>query len=121
MTPSRGHILIIEDEKPLAQALELKLKKVGYQTAVAYTGKSGLSLMKAREFDVVLLDLLMPIMDGFEVLAQINKLPKKPTVFVLSNLGQREDEKKALAMGAKKFFIKSNTPLTAIVEQIMMA
>lgn len=111
-------ILIVEDEKPLAHALELKLKSEGFTTVVASNGQEALDALKLEAYDVMLLDLMMPTLDGFQVLQQIQGLSQKPVVFVLSNLSQHEDEERVLALGAKKFFIKSDTPLSTIVEEV---
>ncbi len=114
-------VLIVEDEKPLSHALELKLTSEGYTTVVATNGQEALDALKNAEFDVMLLDLMMPTVDGFQVLQQMKGLASSPIVFVLSNLSQHEDEEKALALGAKKFFIKSDTPLSTIVEEVKNA
>lgn len=111
-------ILIVEDERPLAHALDLKLKHEGFETTVANNGKEGLDLIESGDFDIVLLDMMMPVMDGFQVLQELQKQPKKPVVFVLSNLSQREDESRVLGAGAHKYFIKSDTPLSVIVEEV---
>ena len=111
-------VLIVEDEKPLAHALELKLTHEGFDVTVADNGQTCLDIIKDQDFDVVLLDLMMPIVDGFQVLEKLKEKTKFPTVFVLSNLSQHEDEQRALSMGAKKYFIKSDTPLSIIVEQV---
>ncbi len=112
------HILIVEDERPLAHALELKLTHEGFEVTVANNGKDGLDLIDKGGFDVVLLDMMMPVMDGFQVLQQLQTRSVRPTVFVLSNLSQHEDESRVLAAGAKKYFIKSNTPLSVIIEEV---
>lgn len=115
-------ILIVEDEKPLAHAMELKLKGEGFETTVASNGQEALDLVKGQQFDVMLLDLMMPTVDGFQVLEQIKDLSTKPaTVFVLSNLSQHEDEQRVLSLGAKKFFIKSDTSLSTIVNEVKNA
>lgn len=114
-------VLIVEDERPLAHALELKLQKEGFKVMVATNGQEGLDLIEKEKFDVVLLDMMMPVMDGFQVLQELQKKPEKPTVFVLSNLSQREDESRVLEHGAKKYFIKSDTPLSVIVEEVKNA
>lgn len=118
MDANRKSVLIVEDEKPLAHALELKLKSAGYTTTVARNGQECIDLLAARSFNVVLLDLMLPVMDGFQVLAKINQMPSKPTVIVLSNLSQAEDEQRVLSMGAKRFLVKSDTPLAAIVNEV---
>lgn len=119
-TPKKK-VLVVEDEKPLAHALELKLTHEGFAVTVARNGQEGLDLIRSQPFDVVLLDMMMPIMDGFHVLENIQDLQNKPAIFVLSNLSTRDDEGKILALGAKKYFIKSNTPLAQIVEEVKAA
>lgn len=114
-------VLIVEDEHPLAHALDLKLKHEGFDSVVANNGEEGLDLILNGNFDVVLLDMMMPIMDGFQVLKELQKHDKKPVVFVLSNLSQREDEVRVIEAGARKFFIKSDTPLSVIIEEVKNA
>lgn len=112
-------VLIVEDERPLAHAMELKLKSEGFVTTVATNGQEALDMLKDQQFDVMLLDLMMPTVDGFQVLQQIQGMSQKPgAVFVLSNLSQHEDEERVLALGAKKFFIKSDTSLSTIVDEV---
>jgi len=119
MTAKR--VLIVEDERPLAHALDLKLQHEGLQATVATNGKDGLDLIKKGDFDVVLLDMMMPVMDGFQVLREMKGLSNPPVVFVLSNLSQREDASRVLEAGAAKYFIKSDTPLSTIIEEIKNA
>lgn len=114
-------ILISEDEKPLSHALDLKLQHEGFQTAVAHNGEECLQHIENDTYDAILLDLMMPVVDGFKVLEELNKKPHKPVVFVLSNLSQREDEARALSLGAQKYFVKADTPLAIIVEEIKKA
>lgn len=117
--PPVKQVLIVEDEKPLAHALELKLTNEGMNPTVARNGEECLELMKNNTYDVVLLDMMMPVMDGFQVLQKLQELKKKlPTILVLSNLGMREDEERILALGAKDYFIKAETPLSKIVDYI---
>jgi DNA-binding response OmpR family regulator len=114
-------VLIVEDERPLAHALDLKLKHEGFDSVVANNGKEGLDLILGGNFDVVLLDMMMPVMDGFQMLKELQKQEKRPVVFVLSNLSQREDETRVIEAGARKYFIKSDTPLSVIVEEVKNA
>ena len=110
-------ILIIEDERPLAHALELKLGHEGYEIEVAYTGAEGLQKAKKGGYKLILLDLILPEMDGFTVLKQIGK-NKKTKVIVLSNLGQDEDKQRTKDLGAVEYCVKSNTPLSEIVKRV---
>lgn len=118
MSEQSKKVLIVEDEKPLAHALQLKLEHEGFAVTVASDGQECLDLVKSQHSDVLLLDLIMPVMDGFQVLEQLKQVNQAPATFVLSNLSQHEDEERVLALGARKFFIKSDTPLTTIVDEV---
>ena len=111
-------ILIMEDEKPMARALELKLTNAGFAAARAGDGIEGMELLEKEHFSLILLDLVMPRMDGFAVLKALAEKGISTPVIILSNLGQEDDEKRAKALGAKDFFIKSNTPIATIVEKV---
>lgn len=111
-------ILIGEDEKPLAQVLTLKLKKAGFDARAVTNGQEVLDALAQERFDLVLLDLVMPKVDGFGVLEELKKRGDTTKVIVLSNLSQEEDAKKAKELGAQDFFIKSNTPIADIVEKV---
>jgi DNA-binding response OmpR family regulator len=121
MASESKKVLIVEDERPLSHALELKLGHEGFEVTVASNGRECLDLIGSQHFDVVLLDLIMPEMDGFQVLTELKQQEQMPAVFVLSNLSQKEDADRVLALGAKKFFIKSDTSLTTIVEEVKKA
>lgn len=111
-------ILIIEDEKPLAHALELKMTHEGYETTVASTGREGLEKASTGDYDLILLDLILPEVDGFAILEGLKAKQLKPVVVVLSNLGQDEDRKKAEEFGVKNYLVKSNVPLADIVKVV---
>lgn len=111
-------ILVVEDERPLARALQLKLEKEGMSVTVASDGEEGLSYLEKEEYDLVLLDLIMPKMDGFSVLNALREKGIKARVVVLSNLGQQEDIDKAKELGAEDFFVKSDMPIADVVKYI---
>ncbi len=118
MTPSKK-ILIIEDEKTLAKALELKLTHSGFDVRVVFNGEDGISILSKESFDMILLDLIMPKIDGFAVLSELKNRNIKTPVFVLSNLSHGNDSKRTKQFGAKEFFIKSNTPISHIVSKVV--
>jgi DNA-binding response OmpR family regulator len=118
MAPKKK-ILIIEDERPLARALELKLTHAGFEAKAVLNGEEGVNLLQKESYALILLDLVMPKMDGFKVLETLREKKIKTSVMVLSNLSQEEDEKRAKALGAKEFFVKSNTPIATIVERVI--
>ena len=111
-------ILIIEDEKPMARALGLKLGRAGFETKIVFDGESGLAELKKEKFDLIVCDLIMPRMNGFQVLDEIRGKKILTPIIVLTNLGQKEDEEKARSLGAREFIIKSNTPIADVVERI---
>jgi DNA-binding response OmpR family regulator len=111
-------ILIIEDEKPLAHALELKLGHEGFDVKAVFDGAAGLELLEKETFSLILLDLMMPRVDGFAVLRKLKEKNIGIPVIVLSNLSQEEDLELARSLGAKEFCIKSDTPIVAIAERV---
>ena len=111
------HVLIAEDDRALSHALELKLQHEGFTVSVAHDGQQCMELIK-QPHDVLLLDLMMPGLDGFQILTEMKHINNKTPTFVLSNLSQHEDEVRTLSLGAKRYFVKSNTPLSEIVEAI---
>lgn len=110
-------ILVVDDERPLSKALELKLTAAGYSVDVANDGSEALNKI-TTPYDLILLDLVMPNLNGFDFLQKLKDAGSNAKVFVLSNLSQESDKEKALSLGALKFFIKSNTPLATVVEEI---
>ncbi len=113
-------ILIIEDDKFLRDLMSQKLTKEGFSVKEALDGEEGLKMALEEPPDLVLLDLILPRIDGFGVLERIKKEQKLShlPVLILSNLGQKEDVQRALSMGAQDFLIKSNFTLGEIVEKI---
>ncbi|MEI8229596.1 MAG: response regulator [Candidatus Peregrinibacteria bacterium] len=116
--PTGPHILIVEDERPLAHALELKFRHEGFQTTIAMDGEEALKVAVAGDFKVILLDLIMPRMDGFTFLQELRKQGSSCPTIILSNLGQDEDKERAKQLGGVGYFVKSNTPIMEIVKQV---
>lgn len=111
-------LLIVEDEKPLARVMSLKLSSAGYQTTAVFSGEEALAALAKQSFDLIILDLLMPKVDGFAFLAQLNKSGIKTPVIVASNLAQKEDIEKAKGLGAVDYFVKSDITLVEMVNKI---
>ncbi len=118
ITAMSKRILIVEDEKPIANALKLKLDDLGFETVLAHNGTEGLKMVDAGDFSMILLDLVMPKMDGFEFLKELKKKETRIPVIVLTNLGQNDDESKVKELGAVGFFTKSKTTIKEIVERV---
>lgn len=118
MEPTSKKILIIEDEKQLARVLEIKLVREGFQVTNVPSGETALPLIETGNFSLIICDLMMPKVDGFQVLEFVKSKNITTPVIVLTNLSQPEDEKRARELGAVEFLIKSDTPLLKIVELI---
>ena len=107
----KPHVLIIEDDGFLASIYAQKLEVEGFDVSFATNGEDGLKLAQKDKPDLVLLDLLMPKMNGFEVLeamkadASLAPIP----VLVLTNLGQREDVERCIKLGAAGYVIKAHS------------
>jgi DNA-binding response OmpR family regulator len=112
-------ILLIEDDKFLRELMSRKLINMNYDVAVAMDGEEGLQKIKEEKPDLVLLDLILPGMNGFEVLEKAKNDPETVTipVIILSNLGQGEDIERGLKLGAKDFLVKAHfTPQEIIAK-----
>jgi DNA-binding response OmpR family regulator len=114
-------ILIVEDERPLAHALELKFEHEGFNTTVCANGKDALEEATKTSYDMILLDLIMPHMDGFTFMEELKNKKRKSKIIILSNLGQDEDRIRSKELGAVDYFVKSNTPITDIIKHVKSA
>ena len=112
----KKNILIIEDEPEIAQTIKEKLEMNGYHCVIAQDGKEAHDQMQSTKFSLLLLDLVMPRMDGFTFLEKYKK--EYPPIFVLTNLSDEASEEKALKLGANKYIIKSNTSIESILEEV---
>ncbi len=117
----RKKILIVEDEKAMANALVLKLRSAGFEVVLVYDGETAISTLQKSSFDLIVLDLVLPKKDGFFVLTELKKMKITTPVIVSSNLSQEEDIKRAKELGARGYFIKSDTTLAEIVEKVKQA
>ncbi|SRR5258708_721253 len=113
-------ILVAEDDKFLASAYRVKLTKAGFDVQIAGDGNEALTILKTFIPDLILLDLMMPIKDGFATLQELkaNDAWKNIPVIVASNLGQKEDMDKSKELGATDFIIKSDLSLESLIEKI---
>lgn len=111
-------ILIAEDDPFLIKIMGNRLKEEGFVVDTVNDGKSALRELGKNDYKALLLDLIMPIMDGFEVLAALKEKKGSPPVFVFSNLSQAEDRKEAMELGAKGYYIKSDISIGDIVKVI---
>jgi len=113
-------ILVAEDDKFLLAAYKVKLSKLGWEVRVAMDGEEALAILRDFVPDVILLDVVMPKMDGFATLAAVKKNPSLADIPVLlaSNLGQKEDMDKGKALGAAGYVVKSDLSIEELVGRI---
>jgi len=113
-------ILLVEDEPTLQKTLSLALTQEGYEVKSALDGEIGLRLAREVKPDIVLLDLILPKMDGFEVLDELKKdeTTKNIPIIVLTNLESTQDIEKALALGATNYLVKANYDLKDVIEKV---
>lgn len=113
-------VLVVEDEELIADLLQRKLQKQGYYAFVARDGEEGLERIKAERPDLVLLDILLPRLNGFEVLHEMKKDEelKKIPVIIISNSGQSSEIDKAKEIGVRDWLIKTEFDPEEVVEKV---
>lgn len=113
-------ILIAEDDHFLATAYNIKLTKAGYDVKLTSDGEEALRAVGEYHPDLIILDLIMPVKDGFAVLEELKQHEEWQSipVIVASNLGQKEDMEKATNLGAQEFVVKSDLSLEDLIGKI---
>lgn len=116
----KGKILIAEDDKFLSKVLSDKFKRKDYDVAVASDGIETINKIKSESPDLILLDLIMPNKNGFEILEEVkvDSNYKDIPVIILSNLGQKKDVERGQKLGVVDYLVKSNTPINDIVKKV---
>ena len=123
MEKKKKKILIIEDERLLLDMYESYFEKAGYEVFTAKNGRLGVEIAKTEKPDLIVTDIVMPDMDGYDVIQKIRGdiTTKKIPILVFSNLGQKEEIKKGIELGADDYVIKTDlTPaeLLAKIEEM---
>lgn len=113
-------ILLIEDEEMLSEMYKVKFEAEGFRFLRARDGEQGLEVAKKEKPDIILLDIIMPKVDGFAVLKMLKQDPdtKKVKIILLTNLGQEEDIKKGKSMGADDYLVKANFTPAEVVDKV---
>lgn len=101
-------ILIVDDDQPFNRAVEARMHRAGFNTATAGSGEEAIKKFGEKHFDLVILDLVMPGMTGFDVIEEIRKRDAKVPIAVLSLLHQEEDVERVTALGATAYFLKTD-------------
>ena len=119
MTNSNHKILLVEDDPTLLEMYTIKAKEDGLNFLKAKDGLDGLELAKKELPDVILLDIMMPKMDGFAVLTELKKDEKTKNipVLMLTNLGHKADEEKGKKLGAVGYVVKASMTPTQVIDK----
>ncbi len=113
-------VLIIEDDHFLSSLMKARLEKEGFSTAQAFDGEEAYNFLKQSKPDLIVMDLIMPKVSGFELLENISVDPQisKIPVMILSNLGQESDIQKVKRLGATQYFVKVKTSIDELVGKV---
>lgn len=117
----RQRIIFIEDDEMLVRAYQNKLTMEDFEVAIALDGEDALKQLQEKKFDLILLDLMLPKVDGFTILEKLrtsNWFSKNKPVVVFSNLGQESDINRAKDLGANDYLVKANLTPNQVVEKI---
>ncbi len=114
-------ILVVEDDHFLSDIYKRQFEGKGSKVQVAVNGTEALKALKVLKPDVILLDLIMPGMNGFEFLEALrsDSVHKKTRVIVLSNLGQESDKERCKALGVKEYLVKTDVSVDQILSSVL--
>ncbi|MDD5109781.1 MAG: response regulator [Patescibacteria group bacterium] len=115
-----GSVLIIEDDEFLAKMIARVLEGEGLQCELAGNGREGLRKAQSVKPKLIILDVILPDLDGFSILGKLKaaKATSRIPVVIVSNLGQEEDVQQGLQLGAKDYIVKSDLSLDAMVAKV---
>jgi len=113
-------VLVVEDEEILAKILQEKFRAANFESEIAGDGDVALPIAKKFMPNIIVLDLILPKKDGFQVLKELkaDSALKKVPVIILSNLGQEEEIKKGFSLGAADYLVKAQNPIKAVIERV---
>lgn len=113
-------ILIIEDDKFLIKLYNDKLTRAGFDVSMAISGEEGLAKVENEKPDIVLLDVILPQKNGFDILSELKLNPdtKNIPVIILTNLGQESDIKTGLELGAADYLVKTDFSINKLPEKV---
>lgn len=120
MVDKKRKVLVVEDDKFLIKAYQEKLTRENFEVVLATDGQEAMDKYKESKPEIILLDLVMPIVDGFTFMENLAKVTDiaKVKVVVLSNLGQPEDIERATKLGAVDYLVKSDLSMKDVVDKI---
>ena len=117
---SKKKILIVEDDNFVAEVYSTKLLEMGHEVQIAQNGEEGLKMVGGGKPDLILLDIIMPVMGGIEMLGELKKKDewKQIPVILLTNVGEKESVQKVRNLGVQDYLIKSHFTPAEVIEKI---
>jgi len=118
--PDQKTILLVEDEPLLANLLKQRLEKEGISVFLGRDGEEALNILKENKPDLILLDIILPKISGFELMEVLQKDPQfqKAPIVIISNLGQESDVERGQSLGAIGYFIKAKVSIEDLVSKV---
>ena len=119
-TMIKKKILIVEDDNFVAEVYSTKLFEMGHEVRIAQNGEEGLKVIGEEKPDLILLDIIMPVMGGIEMLGELKKKDewKQIPVILLTNVGEKESVQKVRNLGVQDYLIKSHFTPAEVIEKI---
>jgi len=123
MAKNKKRILVVEDEAMISSIYKTKFEADGFEVLIAADGATGLALAKKEKFDIIILDIILPGLDGFSILEEIkkDKVAKNTPVIMLTNLGTEDDKAKGQKLGALDYLVKASLTPGQISDKIKQA
>jgi DNA-binding response OmpR family regulator len=120
MADAQKTILLVEDEPLLANLLKQRLEKENFKVLHASDGEEGLKVLKTSQPDLILLDIILPKISGFELMERLRSDPAfgKSPIVIISNLGQESDVEKGKVLGAIGYFVKAKMSIEDLVKRV---
>jgi CheY-like chemotaxis protein len=117
---SKKNILIVEDDNFVAEVYSTKLLEMGHEVTIAQNGEEGLKMIGESAPDLILLDIIMPVMGGIEMLEELKKKEewKKIPIILLTNVGEKDSIQKVQNLGVQGYLIKSHFTPAEVIEKI---
>ena len=116
----KKNVLIAEDDNFVAEVYSTKLLEMGHKVRIAQNGEEGLKMIGEEKPDLILLDIIMPVMGGIEMLGELKKKDewKQIPVILLTNVGEKESVQKVMNLGVRDYLIKSHFTPAEVIEKI---
>lgn len=113
-------VLIVDDDEFLLEMYALKFKEEGFSVEIAETGRDAINKASSMQPDVILLDIVLPEMDGFEVLQEMRggKATPQPLIVILTNLSQKDDAQRGIRLGADDYIVKAHFTPSEVVMKV---